>query len=188
MAASTNEQKAELALNTCRSTILWNNVAPANGPHPFTDAHTPIPVASSAAEAAPRWRNRHAAHQRNGNTRYWMCRALWNRRSATSTRPTYRIPASTRRWSEEDAPRRRDRKDRRNGATTSTPMASPVHHTDQVDQKAPGRRAPERRREAVPPVALTAMPRRAARTTKATASRSRASSARNPILRKAVAA
>ena len=70
------------------------------------------------------------------------------------------------------------RKLSRKGANTSTPTASPVHHTDQVDRKPPGGIPLETSRVSAPPVADSAMLGSAATNTRATASRSRARSVR----------
>ena len=53
-------------LKTCRVTIFWSRVSPANGPLSFTAAHTATPDAIRAAGAAPRSRNRSAANMISG--------------------------------------------------------------------------------------------------------------------------
>src|SRR5438034_770131 len=68
--ASTNEARLRLTLNACRVTIFSSNVSDANGPTPFTAAHTAITEAMRAAGAAPASRNRHAAIAISGRTRY----------------------------------------------------------------------------------------------------------------------
>jgi hypothetical protein len=69
----------------------------------------------------------------------------------------------------------------RNGATRSTPIASPVHQTAHVGQKSVAATVPDSTSTEVPKVALIAMPARAPSPMIATASRRRSSSSRNPV-------
>jgi hypothetical protein len=76
----------------------------------------------------------------------------------------------------------------RTGATTRTPMASPVHHTVHAEPKSLPGMAPETTRVTDPTVALMVIPSSAPRNTMAAASRRRSISRRKPTHRNSVAA
>jgi hypothetical protein len=105
--AQKNEQKATVALNAWSMTIFSSSVPAPNGPAPLAAAHEVVSTTSRAAGAAPRCRNRQAAHpSKTKSTAASTCRqrALLGRcRGSTRLRT--------------------------NGVTTRTPMASPAHHT-----------------------------------------------------------
>jgi hypothetical protein len=61
-AAKKNEQKATVALNAWSMSIFSSSVPAPNGPAPLAAAHEAVSTTSRAAGAAPRCRNRQAAH------------------------------------------------------------------------------------------------------------------------------
>lgn len=69
------------------------------------------------------------------------------------------------------------------GVTTSTPIASPIHHAAQTGQKSRRGSRPVAASVPQPMVALTSIAAMAPRNTRVTPSRSRSSSGRKPTLR-----
>src|SRR5207245_3711953 len=109
-----------------------------NGPVPSNTDDAAMPEISNAAGAAPALPQRHAAQARKGNIRYSRPRWAWNTQLPTPNRDRYSERDSSRAGHE---PHRRSRMRGRlskNGTTIRMPIASPVHHTDQVAQNASG--------------------------------------------------
>ncbi|CAM5484393.1 hypothetical protein SAURM35S_06332 [Streptomyces aurantiogriseus] len=147
-------------------------------------ASTAITEAISTQGAAPSSWKRKAAQIRKGPTRKRRLTLLWVATRETAAVPPSRAAASAQRRTDTPRGHRAVRRASRNGATTRTPIASPVHHTDQVGQKSWAVSAPEATSTPVPTVALITMPIRAPRKTSARASRSRSRAVRNPTRRR----
>ena len=172
---------ATKTLKTCSVIIFSSSPSFSNGPMPCTADATARPDAITAAGVAPRSRKRQAATMIKGKTRY-------SRRSddSNSTYVTTAIPTSS---PTSCAPVVkvsagavcRGTRLSRNGATSITPIASPVHHTAHVVQKFDTFTVPDSTSTAVPTVALSVIATRAASTMMAAASRRRSSSRRKPM-------
>ena len=160
--------------------MVLNSVPPANGPHPWSAAHVAMPATSNAAGAAPRCWNRHAAHPTIGRVRKMRLWWLRNTASVAAVRATNSATASARRGHDAGSCRRNSTMLRRKGATTRTPIASPVHHTAQAEAKLVRGMASDSTSVPAPIVALISMLNSAA-TTMAMASLSRSISFRKPI-------
>src|SRR6266568_7261073 len=146
---------ATKTLKTCSVIIFSSSPSFANGPMPCTADATASPDAISAAGVAPRRRNRQAATMIKGKTRY-------SRRSgdSNSTYVTTAIPTSSPTNCapvEKVSAGEADRGTRlsRNGATSITPIASPVHHTAHVVQKFDTLTVPDTTSTDAPTVALS---------------------------------
>ena len=185
-AARKSEVKAAVALKAWRVSIRSNSVPWLNGPMVCAADHEAAPATRSAAGAAPLTWNRHAAHPRNGMSRNSSPTRVFM--TATVTAPTAKnMAASSAHRAQDRIHGRRYRPmHNRNGATTSTPIASPVHHTAHAERNCDPPIAPDRTRVPAPIEALTIMLSRA-RTTTAAASRSRSICHRNPTAMRSVA-
>ncbi|OKJ84813.1 hypothetical protein AMK32_12605 [Streptomyces sp. CB01883] len=181
-APSSSAVSAAAPLNACRVIMLVSRSCPANGPVLRAAATIANVDTASAHGAAPASWNRNAAQTSSGNPR------KSSGARPVSTNPTAAVattssPASTHRDVRTFLGHRAELSTSSTGVTTRTPMASPVHHTDQVGQKPAVLSAPETSRVVVPVVALTSIPVNAPRKIRPRTSRSRSSSLRNPARR-----
>src|SRR5260370_33616275 len=93
----------------------------------------------------------------DGKARYSRCSGVWKSAHVARAIPPSR-PAKTAPLRNVNAgPDEPGSRLRRNGATRSTPIASPVHHTAHVGQKSDGDTVPDSTSTDVPTVALVVM-------------------------------
>lgn len=128
-------------LNAWRVTMFVRSVWSWKGPVVRPEARIASVEMARAHGAAPARSKRNEAQIRKGKTRKsrdelaeLVARKVAARVHAVSAAASAQTRGPT------PGGHRAHRTTSRNGVTTSTPMASPVHHTDQVDQKSlPGR-------------------------------------------------
>ncbi len=171
-AAKTNDVSATHALNSWITTIRSTRSMPANRPWFPAAAVMTTTEANSPAGAAPSCWKRHAIQARNGRIR--------NNRPSGDRAPTTDAAASPEKTTTTSpirgqlgGPNRTRATVHSTGATISTPIASPVHQTDQV-RATPAVSPLATARVNVPRDALIVMAASATRTTP-TASRRRSS-------------
>ena len=99
----------------------------------------------------------------------------------TTPTATSKATSSAPRRSVSGAASARGQKLNRNGATSRTPIASPVHHTAHVWARLPADTDPESHSTRLPTEALIAIPASAPMMMIEAASRSRSSSSRKPV-------
>src|SRR5256885_15880329 len=118
------------------------------------------PDAIGAAGAAPRSGNRQAVTMMIGSTRYSSPSRFWKTIYVTMPVAASKPASSAPRYFPPPVGEARvgANKLKSRGATRSTPMASPVHQTAQVDHKFAAGTEPEKISTEVPTVALIAMP------------------------------
>ena len=142
-AAMTKEASATHALKACKLSICSNSGTVSKAPGWLAADHVATSDAMSAAGAAPRSWRRHVAQPTIGRAR----NSTGVRTDPSQTRhrasTTEDRAASSNRARRPVALSQKSGRQSRKGATTSTPIASPVHHTAPVERNSSAGMAPE---------------------------------------------
>jgi len=168
------------ARNVWTSARFSVGVPVANGPSPRSVCQIIKPAINAVAVALPRGPNRTAAHTTMGKTVYTYVTGLRHSSAASSTSSTTSAAASGRR----PAGRVARAHVSSSGATSTSPRASPLHHTNHRCRRAARSTMPLAHRLAIPIVAESVVLKSAASVTSPTTSRSRSSEGRNATRRR----
>ena len=186
-APNANAVKTTVALKIWSVSMRSTRFPEANNFDVCAAPQVATPETRSAAGAAARCWWRQAAQPRMGRTRKLSCSPVYTAPYVTAVTPTRSAATSRRLPQESGGTSRRCSRLNRNGATTITPMASPVHHTHHADQKCIAGMTPEATRVSAPMEALTSVPRRPPTTMTTVTSSTRSIRVRNPTRRRSVA-
>jgi hypothetical protein len=181
-AASNSAVRVAAPLNVCSVIIVGSRSSPVNGPRRSAAASTTVTDTNRLPGTTPACWNRSAAQMSSGKSGNSIGKGNQVTVSVTATRTATSTAASAQRAGGTRQRQSRVAATSRTGATTSTPIASPVHHTAQVARTSSASSAPAATRDQVPVVALISMPPSAATNTRATTSLTRRRSSRNPAL------
>jgi len=179
-AASTSPVTDASARKVWSSVRFSVGVPLTNGPSPRSVCQITKPAISAVAVALPRGPNRIAAHTTTGKTAYTYVMGLRHSNAVSSIISTTSAAASDQR----PAGRVARAHVSSSGATSTSPSASPLHHTNHRCFRAAGGTTPLAHRLAIPIVALSVVLTSAASVTSASTSRSRSSEGRNSATRR----
>src|SRR2546422_6924343 len=171
-------------MKSCSMTRLASALSITNGPEPATVLQMARLDAMNVTVAVPRWPRRSAAQITNGKTVY--CRGYPSSPSPSQPANTTRLTATSapHRAAASATPPRSPRSGdalahtSSSGAMTRSPIASPIHQSDQSAPKADQGWTPPTQRLVTPIVALTVVLTPAAKTIRPRTSRSRSSELR----------
>ena len=180
VAASTSPVTDASARKVCSRVRFSVGVALTNSPSPRRVCQIIKPAINAVAVALPRGPNRTAAHTTTGNTAYTYVIGLRSSNTVSSTSSTTSAAASGQR----PAGRVARAHVSSSGATSTSPRASPLHHTNQRWLRASRPTTPLAHRLAIPMVALTVVLASAPSVTSATTSRNRSSDGRKSATRR----